>query len=160
MVVQNVGVTAIRATPSQIGLLAPGNQYTIAVVGTTAQGREPMLIDNIVFSSGNPNIASVSADGTVTGQSAGSTKITASYSTGTDTLSASVNVTVGGAIRGDLNNDGQVDIADVNYLNSILNTPANGPNDARDLNHDGVINALDARILVTLCTYPHCATHP
>jgi len=58
---------------------------------------------------------------------------------------------------GDLNGDGQVDKSDLNILMDALNTPANGPNDARDLNHDGVINALDARILVTLCTHPGCA---
>jgi hypothetical protein len=68
-------------------------------------------------------------------------------------------VSVPNNISGDLNGDGKADIDDLNILNSYLNTPASGPNDARDLNHDGVINALDARILTTLCTYARCATH-
>lgn len=61
--------------------------------------------------------------------------------------------------RGDINGDGQVDKADLAQITSALNKPASGPNDMRDLNHDGVINALDSRILVTLCTHPGCATH-
>jgi hypothetical protein len=43
-------------------------------------------------------------------------------------------------------------------ITDALNTPASGPSDARDLNHDGVINALDARIAVTLCTHPGCTS--
>jgi sugar lactone lactonase YvrE len=62
--------------------------------------------------------------------------------------------------RGDVNGDGQVDKVDLGLIMEALNTPANGPNDPRDLNHDGVINLLDARILVTLCTYPGCAVSP
>lgn len=71
-----------------------------------------------------------------------------------------VRVITGVAIgRGDVNDDFQVDKNDLALVTSVLNTPASGPNDPRDLNHDGVINALDARILVTLCTYAGCATN-
>jgi hypothetical protein len=65
----------------------------------------------------------------------------------------------GPAVPGDINGDGQVDLRDLAYITSALNTPAIGPGDPRDLNNDGVINALDARILVTLCTHPGCATN-
>jgi hypothetical protein len=37
------------------------------------------------------------------------------------------------------------------------NTPASSVNDLRDLNGDGKIDALDSRILTTLCTRPRCA---
>jgi hypothetical protein len=158
--VQSVGVSALQINPSVVMLLAPGRQILLDVEGTTTQGQVRMFPQDMMFSSANPGVASVDTNGIVTGQSAGTTQILASFSTGNDTLSASTTVTVGGAVRGDLNNDGLVDIDDLNILDSVLNTPANGPNDARDLNHDGVINALDARILVTLCTYPRCATHP
>ncbi len=71
---------------------------------------------------------------------------------------AAVSLTVStGPMRGDINSDGQVDKLDLALITSALNTPASGPNDPRDLNHDGVINILDARILVTLCTNPGCA---
>ena len=59
--------------------------------------------------------------------------------------------------KGDFNGDGQVDSKDVALITAALNKPASGPNDPRELNHDGIINALDARILVTLCTHPGCA---
>lgn len=61
---------------------------------------------------------------------------------------------------GDVNGDGKIDKLDIGLVTQALNTPANGPYDPRDLNHDGVINLLDARILVTLCTFPGCATSP
>jgi hypothetical protein len=58
---------------------------------------------------------------------------------------------------GDLNNDGVVDLDDLNLLLAARNTPASGPNDPRDLDHDGRITALDARKLMLLCTKPRCA---
>jgi Dockerin type I domain len=57
---------------------------------------------------------------------------------------------------GDLNGDHKVDINDLGLLMQRLNQAA-GPNDPRDLDYDGQITVLDARILVTLCTNPHCA---
>jgi hypothetical protein len=61
--------------------------------------------------------------------------------------------------RGDINGDGQVDRLDVALITAALNSRASGPDDPRDLNHDGVINALDARIVVSLCTHPGCTVH-
>jgi hypothetical protein len=63
-------------------------------------------------------------------------------------------------IYGDVNGDRKIDMNDVNTLVSSRNQPANGPDDLRDLNRDGVINALDSRILTTLCTNPRCAVQP
>jgi hypothetical protein len=59
---------------------------------------------------------------------------------------------------GDIDRDGDVDLNDLNIVLVARNTPASGPDDSRDLNHDGTIDALDARILTTLCTRPRCAT--
>jgi Thrombospondin type 3 repeat len=61
-------------------------------------------------------------------------------------------------VVGDLDNDGDVDSNDLNILLAARNTPAIGPNDRRDLDHDGRITALDARKLTLLCTRFNCAT--
>ena len=61
---------------------------------------------------------------------------------------------------GDLDGDGDVDNDDLNRLLAELNTPVSGSTCGVrcDLNGDAVINALDARQLVALCTRPRCAT--
>ncbi|MCP4708332.1 MAG: right-handed parallel beta-helix repeat-containing protein [Planctomycetes bacterium] len=53
---------------------------------------------------------------------------------------------------GDLDQDGQVDVDDLNILLAGRNEPANGPNDPRDLDGDGMVTVLDARKLITLFT--------
>lgn len=58
---------------------------------------------------------------------------------------------------GDLNNDSRVDLTDLSLLMQSLNKAAAGPNDPKDLDYDGKITVLDARILTTLCTKSLCA---
>jgi hypothetical protein len=58
---------------------------------------------------------------------------------------------------GAVDGDGDVDLNDINLINAARNQPASGPTDPRDLNRDGRIDALDARIAVTKCTRSRCA---
>lgn len=53
---------------------------------------------------------------------------------------------------GDLNRDGNVDIEDLSILTSALNQDFPLKNDPRDLDGDGKITVLDARLLVSRCT--------
>src|SRR5207247_9605553 len=67
-------------------------------------------------------------------------------------------VTITVPLLGDVNGDGAVDNNDLALILAARNTAANGPNDLRDLNGDGRIDALDARKLTQLCTRRLCAT--
>lgn len=73
-----------------------------------------------------------------------------------DSPSASVKITV--PTLGDIDLDNDVDSNDLARITAVLNKPANGPNDLRDINGDMKIDALDSRKLVLLCTKPRCAT--
>ena len=67
---------------------------------------------------------------------------------------------VGTVLRGDIDRDGDVDSADLTILNRDLRrTVADSQCGARcDLNNDGKIDALDARLLTLACTRRGCAT--
>lgn len=56
--------------------------------------------------------------------------------------------------RGDLNSDNRVDREDLDIVLDSLGTPVGI--DDRDLDQDGQVTGLDARILVTLCDEPGC----
>jgi hypothetical protein len=58
---------------------------------------------------------------------------------------------------GDIDLNGTVDMDDLNEIVRVMNTAADGPNDPRDLDHDGRITATDARKLILLCDKPACA---
>jgi uncharacterized protein len=62
------------------------------------------------------------------------------------------------AVPGDADDDGDIDRDDVALITAARNQPAAGPNDPRDVNRDGVINVVDARLAATRCTRPRCAT--
>jgi predicted extracellular nuclease len=60
-------------------------------------------------------------------------------------------------LRGDADGDGDIDSNDINLIVAARNQTATS-NDARDVNADGVINAVDARLAATRCTRAQCAT--
>lgn len=60
------------------------------------------------------------------------------------------------ALRGDWDGDGDVDINDVRGLMMAVQRRLPVDN-AFDLNNDGVVNLLDARVMMTLCTRTRCA---
>lgn len=62
-----------------------------------------------------------------------------------------------GALDGELNGDGLINRDDLNIIMTALNTSSYGQLDPRDLNHDGRITVLDARMLVLKCNNPNCA---
>lgn len=134
-----------------------GERKTISVFGAVVGAWTDLA--------GSPELLFQSSDNAVVGTRPGATIIAtgagkAQVAIVFRNFTKVINVQVDSGGRGDLNGDGLVDTDDINILNMFLNTQTNISNDARDLNHDGKIDALDARILTTLCTYPRCATHP
>lgn len=57
----------------------------------------------------------------------------------------------------DVNGDEQINQTDINLIIAARNTPATGPNDRRDADNNGIVNALDARTCTLRCTLAGCA---
>jgi hypothetical protein len=134
-----------------------GQQIPLAVTGKFSDGSvaDVSKSSKTSYMSGNTAVSSNSADGVAIAVGPGNTSLTIVYGT----VSKILPVSVPNSLKGDLDGNGVVDQNDLNVILAAVNTTANKPVDARDLNKDGLINALDARILVTLCTRPGCATH-
>ncbi len=58
----------------------------------------------------------------------------------------------------DVNHDSVIDQTDINLIIAARNSPATGPDDPRDPDNNGVINALDARTCQSRCTRAACST--
>jgi hypothetical protein len=63
------------------------------------------------------------------------------------------------AVTCDVNNDGVIDIADINLIMAARNQAATGPDDPRDSDHDGMITILDGRKCVLACNRRNCASN-
>lgn len=149
-------VAILEFIPSGISFFYVGEQTQVPVYAKFTDGSSIMVNRSTRFrvSSDNPSVATINSDGVVTAVGPGTANLVASFGGG----SAIAPVVVPNNIRGDFDGNGIIDSNDINILKTYLNTIANGPNDARDLNHDGKIDALDLRILTTMCTYPRCAS--
>jgi hypothetical protein len=154
---QSIGVDPVSVPFGQ-----PGEARTISVLGQFADGSVVDLSADtrISYASSNARVATIIGVGGVQAVAPGLAVITVTFNGGPGSiLTKSVPVSVSVfEQRGDLDGDGDVDQSDLNILLKALNTPATGPGDPRDLNSDGVINAVDARILATLCSRTGCAT--
>jgi hypothetical protein len=62
------------------------------------------------------------------------------------------------SLKGDITKDGIIDRNDVNIINSNRNQKASVCPDC-DIDGDGTITILDARKIMTMCTYPSCASN-
>ncbi len=154
----------VRVSPGRVALVLPatGGPYqslgrtTLRVTGSFTDGidRDITRISGIILASANPGVATIGPDGTVTAVAPGVTMIQAKYGSATANATIQVNIF---ELRGDFDGDGDVDQDDINFLLRALNTVSTGPGDPRDLNGDGRIDALDSRILATLCSRTACA---
>jgi hypothetical protein len=144
----------LRLQPKEIVFRSVGEQSVIQVIAVGADGSIFSLagMPGLSVLSQAPGVAAVDSQAKVTAVSPGQTNLVCTY--GTESIL--IPVTVITAIRGDLDGDGDVDIDDIRILMDELKSPATTANDARDLNKDGRVDALDSRIMTTLCTRAQC----
>ena len=139
-----------------------GDSARVQITGKTTARTFVTLQDSsgLQVTSQNPEVVTYS-NGEVQTLSAGSTTLTFQYSSpeSATPVTSQVRISVNPGQRADLDGNGVIDLDDLRILNRALNSPATSNQDSRDLNHDGQINVLDARLLVTLCTHPHCSSY-
>jgi len=150
-------LTKIQSSPMKLSLLQPGEMEKIVTSAVYSDGRVIDISANsdVQYSISNSKVISVQNNGTVVALLPGTSTVTVQYDGFQQTIPVAVGIF---ELKGDLNGDGAVDQNDLNIITSALNTPSTGPGDPRDLNNDGRIDALDSRILVTLCSRARCAT--
>ena len=150
----------------QVGIGAPENadgvkvgdgdgvldgQYSVTVIGT---GTGPYTI-HIASTDKSGKTSQRVVRGTVTPGSHELIDVVRSSAAGS-TLSVT-KPSMPSVKAGDIDLNGKIDTDDLNEIMRATNTAADGPNDPRDLDHDGRITASDARKLILLCDKPACA---
>ncbi|MBQ9576662.1 MAG: leucine-rich repeat protein [Muribaculaceae bacterium] len=141
----NILATGITLNKSELSLEIGNSETLIATV-------TPSNVTNgsVTWSSSNTSVVSVNSSGIVAANAAGSAVITASTTDGTN-LSAVCSVTVNPAkITGDVNNDGEVNIADINTVIDVILGGHFDHISACDVNGDGEINIADINFIISL----------
>ncbi len=147
--------TSIGGQPQSIKLPFPGATSYLQVWAEFSNDKKVLVsrsswVGYQVFDS---SIVSIDGTGRLTAHAPGRTLIAVEY----QGAQMSVPVLVSEPIRGDFDNDGDVDLDDISFLSGWLNSPVVTAMDARDVNGDHRIDGLDTRVLTTLCTRLRCA---
>lgn len=152
----------ISQSPAGGGSVAQGTAVNLVVSTGPAQVKVPSVVGLTVAAATSSLQSAGLKVGTVTNQVSSSVPagkvISQNPAAGASVpQNSAVNLVVSsGALRGDVNGDGQVNILDLVIVLEAFGKKV-GPGDPRDLNGDRVINLKDAAILVTLCTNTACA---
>ncbi len=67
-------------------------------------------------------------------------------------------ITLAQSQRCNVDLDGDVDQVDIGLIVAARNMPASGPDDPRDADGNGIVNVVDARRCVLICTLAGCAS--
>ncbi len=131
-------VTGVTFNQTAVTLNAAGERFSLVATVSPADASNKGLI----WTSSNPAVATVSAEGEVRAVSNGTSVITATTSDGTSiTATCNVTVDITNVIPGDVNADGDVDVADiVAVINCVLDATTEGEG---DVNNDGEVDVAD-----------------
>ena len=140
---------ALSVSPSALQMRFIGDQRSLFLSTQSGAFAGAYLNDSTIVSYSVADLtkAFIDSKGGVTAVGPGSTAIT--ITSGSQTLTVSVSTP--SLKRGDFDGNGIIDSNDVSILSQYLGMKATTTNDARDLNGDGVINALDVAIEEGLC---------
>jgi Dockerin type I domain len=155
-------VVSLTVTPSILDLsFAPPDAVQLIVMGRYADGTTVDVTESnqISYQSGSSSIATVSVTGAVQVISPGNVQVLVSPAGSAGSTATPVTVPLVNQVPvfGDLNGDGQVDTRDLALEEAYLGRHV-APTDPHDLNHDGIVDILDLRLLTLQCTYINCAT--
>lgn len=153
----SVTYTQLNTTFRQIDLRYRGDNLKPDIVGVLGSGNMRALIDDpdLSCSIDDESIARVVGRCTIVATGYGRATLTMQHRS----VSRQVPVSVQSlSTRGDFDADGDVDLDDIEVLRGYVGDSVQVAADDRDLNGDGKIDALDLRVLTTLCTRPRCAT--
>lgn len=146
-----------NAGPDQT--VRPGSLVTLNGSGSSDPDNGPSPLSFAWSKIAGPAVTltgATTAKPTFTPNTAGSYKFNLVVKDGaSDSAPDSVTITV--PKLGDIDGDGDVDKNDLKLIRAARKTPANGPNDLRDINGDGKITSLDVRLAKRLCTRRGCA---
>jgi hypothetical protein len=165
IVIESDSVDSITVSPIGTELVAPGTggpfgkltQERIFVTGYIGgQVVDMSRSSTVTFASTNTRVATVDAAGLVRSVAPGLAEVVATHGTAKAVTQVLVNVF---ELQGDLDGDSDVDQADINLIVAARNSQATGAGDPRDTTNDGMIDALDSRALVNLCSRPRCVTN-
>lgn len=146
-----VALNTLDVSPARLHFAFVGETTNLTVIGRFSDGNDLAIrrSSRISYTSNDPGVATVNDEGVVTAIRSGATNIVVQY----EQSAFDVPVAVSEAIRGDLNGDSRVDQDDASFLglHMKMGSIVVVPGDARDLNHDGIIDQNDVDELHTIC---------
>ncbi len=140
----------LTLSPASATNILPGDTtHQVTAVATAASG-SPVAGATVTFTvTAGPNIGT-SGNNVTDSNGVATFTYTSNGNVGTDTIQAKIGnlasntVTKTWSIVCDVDNDGDVDLVDINLINAARNTVA-AAGDKRDANGDGLINVVDSR---------------
>ena len=146
-------VTVTRQTATSLTLnteiLTVEKGRTTQLTATVTPGTASQALE---WSSANTDVATVDATGRVTGVADGHTVVTARTLDGSNLTASCTVIVEDNSLRGDVTNDGRVDIDDVNaVLNLIIRmVPGDTYSNTADVSDDGNVDVDDLNIIINI----------